>query len=117
MADPNSLKTVTVVAAFRDAFQASLRGGVGDHPAEVQACAVWAGEQLASHGSTDLGFTATPSWGGGAGWDTEAGVTFVFAGLEARRVLAVLRFARALKAREAQQAVAVLVRDETFALV
>lgn len=111
----SATKTVTVVAAFRDAFQASLRGGVGDHFAEVQSAAVWAGEQLSL--AEGLGFTAVPSWCGGAGWDTEAGVTFTFAGLSPVSVLSVLRFARALKAREAQQAVAVLVRDETFALV
>jgi hypothetical protein len=109
-------KTVTIVAAFRNAFQRRYAGGTADHLAEVNAAAVWAGEWLSSQ-PEGLGFTATPSFGGGAGWDTEVGVAFTFAGVPAERVLAVVRFARALKVREEQQAVVVLVRDEGFSLI
>lgn len=114
-------KTVTVVAAFRDAFQSELSEA---HPVDraalhvdaVNRAAVWAGEWLGSQ-PEGLGFTATPSFGGGAGWAVEVGVTFTFAGVAPELVLAVVRFARALKVREAQQAVVVLVRDEGFSLI
>jgi hypothetical protein len=116
-------KTVTVVAAFRDAVQSHLRSLVAVergpvHVDNVAALAVWAGEWLGgSEDHAGLGFTVSPSFGGGAGWDVEAGCTFTFAGVPAERVLAVVRFARALRVREEQQAVVVLVRDEGFSLI
>lgn len=114
-------KTVTVVAAFRDAFLRQLRETptaerAAAHLAEVNAAATWAAEWLGGSGE-GLGFTVHPSVGGGAGWDTEAGCTFVFAGVAPEHVLAVVRFSRALKVREEQQAVVVLVRDEGFSLI
>lgn len=130
-----SFKTVTVVAAFHptslseDYYARNLRGpsscrdtsaaGLAvAHAEAVKRAAEWAGEWLAGEpNGNGLGFTAHASWGGGAGWDTEAGVTFTFAGVSPARVLDVLTFARALKTREAQEAVVVLVRDESFTLV
>ncbi len=117
-----SAKTVTVVAAFADEFQARLRAVDSDavaglHVSEVADAAKWAGEWLAGGEGDPLGFTVSPSWGGGAGWDVEAGCTFVFAGVDPSRVLDVLQFARALRGRERQQAVVFLVRDESFTLV
>lgn len=116
--------TLTVIAAFHGITQrrfadaeASALGSL--HVAEVAGIAKWAADWFAHNqpGLETLGFTAAPSWGGGAGWDTEAGVTFVFANVDASAVARVRAFAVALRLREVQDCVAVLTREETFALV
>ena len=113
--------TMTVVAAFRNSFQAACRDAGSKwaaqaHADEVASAADWAGTAL---DGTGLGFTCHASHGGGAGWDTEAGVTFVFAnlGVGGQERAQVHAFAEALRAREDQDAVLVLERAEGFALV
>lgn len=105
--------TVTVVAAFRAEAQAALFKSAQAHAAEVRAAAAWAAKVLAD----GLGFTAAATFGGGAGWDTEAGVTFILAGLSAVQLADARAFALALRRREDQQAVVFSVRAETFELL
>jgi hypothetical protein len=62
-----------------------------------------------------LGFTVTPSFGGGAGWPVEPGFVVTFAGVP--EAFDAGPIAEWIRARESQDAVVVLERTEAFRLV
>jgi hypothetical protein len=111
--------TYTVIAAFAP----RAPEGLDSHEAAVLGVAVWAGEWLKNEHSRgrvladNVGFTVARTFGGGAGWPVERGVTVTFAGLTPGHADLVRDFAKALRALEDQEAVCVLSRVERFDLV
>ena len=103
--------TFTVISAFRVLPPVALN-------AEVRLASDWAAAWLGKQfGTENVGFTASASYGGGAGWDTEPGVSFVFAGLTPDHRPLLVAFCEALRSREGQEAVVLLSRVETFTLI
>jgi len=107
------MQTVTIVTALPDRDGNYPEPFGYAHTALLARLARWA----ADHATDGLGFTLTPSVGGGGGWDIEAGATFTFAQVDAVDVPLVHAFAETLRAHLAQQAVVLLERDERFTLV
>ena len=92
------------------------------HDLFVESTAEFVERWLAKYSEQDerfviSGFTASKTWGGGPSWPRERGVQLVLAGLTPAHEYGVHQLAAALRDREHQDAVAVLTRNEEFALI
>lgn len=129
------MRTVTIIAAFREGrieelARTNLRLRKGPSSCQTETASDYAGGHwqavsdfagdlsswLHEQGYADLGFTAVPSFGGGAGWETETGFVLTFANVPEHWLTLAPAVAEWIRARESQQAVCILTREESFTL-
>jgi hypothetical protein len=107
------MRTVTIIGAFENQG-APGRDWNADHVAFVKRLARDLAQWLGEDRQESVGFTLAPSFGGGSGWPVERGFTLTLANVP--EGFDVPRVAEWLRARENQEAVCILSREESFTL-